>query len=244
MKIEISKISIDEDEDRAKANLCEWIDSFAAERILVADQVITNHAEQRIVNGDVILTFATSSVVQKVLEQAHHKGRQFRVIVIDSRPMLEGVSLARALVQLGIEVQYSLLSGLSHVIPRATKVLLGAHAMTNNGRLMSRIGTSLVAMIAYAEKLPILVLCETIKLTERVALDSVAMNELAPEDELVQDSSSPLSKWRSKENLQLLNPLYDITPAEYIDLVISEVRTVRPSSIPTLQLDITAGLES
>ena len=57
--------------------------------------------------------------------------------------------------------------------------------MMSNGRLFSRVGTALVAMEANEADKPVLVLCETIKFTERVALDSIVHNEMAPADELV-----------------------------------------------------------
>ncbi len=75
---------------------------------MVAGQVIEEAAGSKIRDGDVILTYARyisifialrllsltslhrSSVVEKVLLGAHSEGRQFSVVVVDSRPMLEG----------------------------------------------------------------------------------------------------------------------------------------------------------
>jgi len=48
-----------------------------------------------------------------------------------------------------------------------------------------RIGTALVAMEANEADKPVIVLCETIKFTERIALDSIVHNEIAPADDLV-----------------------------------------------------------
>ena len=79
------------------------------ERIIIADQVIQETAGSKIKDGDVVLTYARywytfhgsnarltyasyrSSVVEKVLLEAHSSGRHFSVIVVDSRPMLEGM---------------------------------------------------------------------------------------------------------------------------------------------------------
>ena len=46
------------------------------------------------------------------------------------------------------ECCYVLLSAVSYVMKEATKVLLGASAMLNNGALVSRVGSALVAMTA------------------------------------------------------------------------------------------------
>jgi len=167
------------------------------------------------------------------LVRAHEDGKKFRVIVVDSRPLHEGQHLAASLVGLGMDVKYCLINGLAHNIQDATKVMLGAHAMMSNGRLFSRIGTALVAMEANEADKPVIVLCETIKFTERVALDSIVHNEIAPADELV-IPGGPLENWVEMKRLQFCNPMFDVTPAEYIQMIITESGNVPPTSVPVL----------
>ena len=237
LKVKISEVDISVEEFRAKMDLCNAIDNFITEKIIVADQVITRRAVEKIKDGDVILTYAKSSTVQQVLVEAYRKGKQFKVIVVDSRPLFEGKNLAQALADLGLDVQYSLTHGINHVIKDATKVFLGAHAMMSDGRLFSRVGTALVAMTAKEANVPVIVCCESVKYTERVALDSFVHNEIAPPEELIINSekSSALSKWLEVPNLQLLNLMYDLTPAEYITMVIDESGYLPPSSVPFMQ---------
>jgi len=245
LKVSISEIDVSTPESDAKATLCDSIDNFIRERITVADQVIAGSTASRIKDGDVILTYAKSSIVQQTLVEAHQQGKKFRVVVVDSRPLFEGKNLARALAELGVEVQYTLTHGLNHAINPVTKTLLGAHAMMSNGRLYSRIGTALVAMTAKERKIPVIVCCESIKFTDRVALDSFVHNEIAPPEELllrestmsasgVAQPSSPLERWRDVPGLQLLNLMYDLTPAECIDMVITEYGSLPPSSVPVV----------
>jgi translation initiation factor eIF-2B subunit delta len=80
---------------------------------------------------------------------------------------------------------------------------------------------------------PVIVLCETIKFTERVALDSIVHNEIAPADELV-IPGGPLEKWEDMKKLQLCNPMYDVTPADYIQMIVTESGNVPPTSVPVL----------
>lgn len=61
---------------------------------------------------------------------------------------------------------------------QVTKVLLGAHALLANGYVMSRVGSSQVAMVAKAHNVPVLICCETYKFCERVQTDSFVFNEL------------------------------------------------------------------
>ncbi len=48
-------------------------------------------------NGDVILTFAYSHVVSQVLLEATNQKKQFRVVVVDARPELEGKRMLQVL---------------------------------------------------------------------------------------------------------------------------------------------------
>ena len=236
LKLQISDVDPDTLESRAKTDLCEAIDNFIRERITVADQVIASSAAEKIQDGDVILTFAKSSIVQQTMVEAHRRGTKFRVIVVDSRPLFEGKHLARTLATLGLEVQYSLIHAIGHAIKDATKVFLGAHAMMSNGRLYSRIGTAIVAMMAEESDVPVIVCCESIKFTDKVALDSIVTNEIAPPDELTLqgEPGSPLSAWHDSPNLQLLNLMYDVTPVQYISMVITEYGSLPPSSVPVV----------
>ena len=64
------------------------------------------------------------------------------------------------------------------MISEVTKVFLGAHAVFANGCVMSRVGTSQVALLAKSQNVPVLVCCETYKFSEKVQTDSFVFNEL------------------------------------------------------------------
>ncbi|KAF8446515.1 initiation factor 2 subunit family-domain-containing protein [Terfezia claveryi] len=241
LKLEISTINIDIPEHAAKKLLLEKIDSYIREKITIADHAIVATAVEKIVDGDVIVTFAKSNIVQMVLAEAHRKKIKFRVVVVDSRPLMEGAQLCQALSEFGIDCTYTLIHALSYAIRDATKVYLGAHAMLSNGRLYSRVGTAALAMYAKEFEVPVIVCCESIKFTDRVGLDSIVTNELALPDDLTNLSISryhptvgKLSKWRDIPNLNILNIMYDVTPAENITLVITEYGSLPPSSVPVV----------
>lgn len=75
---------------QAKAQIARKIDAFIRDRIILADKVIEGHAITKIKNGDTILTYARSSVVEGVLLEAKRQGKVFSVVVVDSRPLYEG----------------------------------------------------------------------------------------------------------------------------------------------------------
>ena len=86
--------------------------------------------------------------------------------------------MARHLVQAGIHTTYILVQSVSYIISEITKVFSGAHAVFANGCVMSRVGTSQIALIAKAHNVPVLVCCETYKFSEKVQTDSFVFNEL------------------------------------------------------------------
>ena len=207
--------------------------------------------------------YAASSIVEQTILHAHQSGKPFTVIVVDSKPLFEGKQLARKLVNHGITVRYYLITGASHAVKDATKVFLGAHAMMSNGRLYSRVGTALISMLAHSHSLPVIVLCQSVKFTEKVALDSIVGNEVAPAEEILSeaerrdllplkprllaskdDKSTPedaptdtsdVLKWiEDAKNLHHLQVLYDVTPAQYINMVITEYGSLPPSSVPVV----------
>jgi translation initiation factor eIF-2B subunit delta len=267
LKDVIIKIDPSTPEADAKRDLVNEIDDFIRERVTAADKLIAENGYKKIERGDVILTYASSSIVEKTLVRAHKEGIPFSVIVVDSKPLFEGKQLARKLYDQGLSVKYLLITSASHAVKQATKVFLGAHAMMSNGRLYSRVGTAIVSMLAHAQTLPVIVLCESVKFTERVALDSIVGNELAPADEILSESerqallplkdhlpdsllkklgekeedkqkkpnTGEVMKWiEGSDNLQMLQILYDVTPAEYIDMVVTEYGSLPPSSVPVV----------
>ncbi|KAJ3331022.1 Eukaryotic translation initiation factor 2B, subunit 4 delta, 67kDa [Blyttiomyces sp. JEL0837] len=234
IKSEITGINIDMPDEDAKDHLKQWIDDYIREKITFAATAIVQHAMNKIKDGDVILTFARSSVVEKLLLAAHAKGIKFRVIVCDSRPKLEGKIQLKRLVDAGIPCTYIFTNALGVVMREVTKLVIGASALLANGAVMARA-----------------VLCELYKFTEAVRLDSFVWNEIGDPDELVDIENRPptavtpsllsppgsgahggkkdansqpsiLKEWRDIPDLKLLHLYYDVTPANFIDLVICE----------------------
>lgn len=201
LKSRIAGLPLTISESEAKTTLQSDIDLFINEKIVVADKVIVSHAVTKIRDGDVLLTYGTSSAVEMILQHAYELGKQFRVVVVDSRPKLEGQLLLRRLVAKGIGCTYTHINAISYIMHEVTRVFLGASAVLSNGTVYSRVGTACVAMVAHAFQVPVLVCCEAYKFHERVQLDSICSNELGMLFEhyvsTLITSMSVLAKWLS-----------------------------------------------
>jgi len=238
LKLQITHSPPDVPDEQAKRCLVDSIDKFIQERIVLAGVAISEtYARTKINDDDVILTYACSSLVLKILKDAHDAGKKFRVVVVDSRPKFEGRECLRRLVKHGVRCSYVLISAVSYVIKEVSKVFLGAHALLANGYVKSRVGSSMVAMMAYASNVPVLVCCETYKFYDRVQTDSFVSNELSDPDDLVplrRESADVLSDWRDVSSLHLLNLVYDFTPPHFVSMVITEVGMIPCTSVPVV----------
>ncbi|EWC48609.1 hypothetical protein DRE_01831 [Drechslerella stenobrocha 248] len=220
-------------EDEAKQELLVAIDNYIKERIVAAQEVIARIAADKIHDGDTVLTYAKSSCVERVLREAIIQGKKFKVICIDSRPYFEGKKLAAGLSAAGVEVKYTFLHALDHIMSKVNVVIVGAHSMFANGACYSRAGTATVAMAAHTYNKPVLVCCEGIKLSDKIALDSITTNELGPPEHLIDDGSA-LANHAEVPNLNVVNLLYDITAAKYLTSVVTEVGLVSPTGVPSV----------
>ncbi|CAL4934951.1 unnamed protein product [Urochloa decumbens] len=237
LKNRIAKLSHTLSESEAKASLQSDIDRFINEKIVLADKAIVSHAITKVRDNDVLLTYGSSSVVEMILDHAHELGRNFRVIVVDSRPKLEGQGSLRRLVAKGINCTYTHINAISYIMHEVTRVFLGASSILSNGTVYSRVGTASVAMVAHEFGVPVLVCCEAYKFHERVQLDSICANELGDPDVILKvhgKAEDQLKNWAENANLQLLNLTYDATPHDYVSMIITDYGMLPPTSVPVI----------
>uniref|UniRef100_A0A2P2ITS4 Translation initiation factor eIF2B subunit delta n=1 Tax=Rhizophora mucronata TaxID=61149 RepID=A0A2P2ITS4_RHIMU len=245
LKNRIANLPLTMSESEAKATLRLDIDQFISEKIILADKVIVKHAVTKIRDGDVLLIYGSSSAVEMILLHAHELGKQFRVVVVDSRPKLEGQQLLRRLVGKGLSCTYTHINAVSYIMHEVTRVFLGAASVLSNGTVYSRAGTACVAMVAHSFRVPVLVCCEAYKFHGRVQLDSICSNELGDPDAISKvhgrEDINFLVGWAS-ESLQRLNLIYDTTPSDYVSMIITDYGMVchctHETSVITLVLSL------
>ncbi|XP_011648732.2 translation initiation factor eIF-2B subunit delta isoform X2 [Cucumis sativus] len=235
LKNRIAKLPLNLPESEVKATLCSDINRFINEKIIIADEVIVRHAATKIRDGDVLLTYGSSSAVEMLILYAHELGKEFRVVVVDSRPKQEGKALLRRLIARGLNCTYTHINAISYVMHEVTRVFLGAAAVLSNGTVYSRVGTAAVAMVANAFHVPVLICCEAYKFHERVQLDSICFNELGDPDTISKvPERKDINDLAAKEQLQLLNLMYDATPSDYISMIVTDYGMIPPTSVPVI----------
>ncbi|KAL8231786.1 hypothetical protein R6Q57_001564 [Mikania cordata] len=234
----ITSLPLTLSESEVKATLSSEINNYINEKIILADKVMVRHAVTKVRDGDVLLTYGSSSAVEMILLHSHELGKRFRVVIVDSRPKLEGRLLLRRLVGKGISCTYVHINAISYIMHEVTRVFLGASSVLANGTVYSRVGTACVAMVANACGVPVIVCCEAYKFHERVQLDSICCNELGDADAISKvhgrEEVNHLKDIAANENLQLLNLTYDLTPSDYISMIITDYGMIPPTSVPVI----------
>lgn len=231
-----SDSSITTTED-ARKFLIRQLKTLKEVHIINADQAIQEKVSAKIQDNDVILTFGRSYIVSKSLQLAAASGKKFKVIVLDSKPRFEGKRTLQELADREIELEYAYINAISYFMKGVTKVLVGASSMMGNGQLFARAGTSIVCMMAHTYRVPVLVACETYKFTEKVQLDAITRNEVDDPDLLNRpnlEGHNALKDWKGQAKLKMLNLAYDLTPSEFISMIITEHGPVPSTSVPAL----------
>ncbi|XP_065158092.1 translation initiation factor eIF2B subunit delta isoform X2 [Atheta coriaria] len=226
-KLHLAQIKTSMTDSEKKDEMQTTIDSYVEDEIDKAVVAISAKVCEKINDNDVILTYGHSSLVNKILIDAKEKGRNFKVIIVDARPLLEGRRTLTKLTNAGIECTYILITAINFIIKQATKVIFGAHALLNNGYVMARAGTALVALIAKTHMKPVLVCCETSKFSERAQTDSFVYNEIGDPNELM-----PIKD--KFGYLNALNLMYDVTPPKYVTGVATELGILPCTSVPVI----------
>lgn len=241
IKMHNRQLNAKDSDSTQKELLLDAVNTYVSDQIEKAEEAISISVQQKIYDGDVILTYGCSSLIKHILEEANRREKSFRVVIVDSRPRNREHEMLRQLVAQGIDCTCVLINAISYVMPEVTKVLLSAHALLANGCVMSRIGTAQIALVAKSYNVPVLVCCETHKFSERVQTDAFVYNEIGNPNDLVLHSGTrdnllhnPLAEWESISKLTPLNLHYDVTPPELVTAVVTEVAILPCTSVPVI----------
>ncbi len=178
---------------------------------------------KRVRDGDTIMTHCNSSAAISIMAAAHAQGKDISVIATESRPRLQGLLTIKQLDALGIKTSLIVDSAVRYFMKEVDLVVMGADAVTVNGSVINKIGTSQLAMAAHQARKNVVIAAETYKFSPRTLL-----GELVEIEE--RDSSEVLSREKLAQfpNVDVRNPSFDITPREYIDLICTEVGAIPP----------------
>jgi ribose 1,5-bisphosphate isomerase len=188
-----------------------------------AVDVIGRVGAKRIRDGDRVLTHCNSKAALSVIIQAHKDGKDIDVFATESRPWRQGLLTLRDLAAAGIKPTLIVDSAARWLMKDVDVVVVGADTICSNGALINKIGTSQIALAAHEARVPFLVAAETFKFSPKTMYGELVEIEERDSSEVVRPEEIPAGA-------KVLNPVFDATPPEYIDAIITEVGVVPPSA--------------
>jgi ribose 1,5-bisphosphate isomerase len=177
---------------------------------------------KRIRDGSVVFTHCHSSTVTRLLAKAKADGKNFEVICTETRPAFQGRITAKELVDLGIETTFIVDSSARTFMASVDVVIVGADAITSEGNVVNKIGSSSIAVLAHEARVPFYVVSELLKFDPET---------LQGECEKI-EQRDPAEVWNeAPPKLLVRNPAFDVTPNRYIHGLICEEGIIAPQAI-------------
>jgi ribose 1,5-bisphosphate isomerase len=210
------------DTDDARSGLVRRADGFIrSSRHAVED--IARFGARHIRDGDTILTHCNSEVALGCIIEAHRSGKSIEVFATEVRPRNQGHITIRTLNDAGIKTNFIVDSAVRSFIHDVDLVIVGADAVTVNGAVVNKIGTAQVAHTAAEARVNMIVAAETYKFAPRTIIGELIRIEERSPDEVL-----PKAMRETLPNVTVRNPAFDVTPAEYIDLIVTEAGAIPP----------------
>ncbi|MCE5260831.1 MAG: ribose 1,5-bisphosphate isomerase [Euryarchaeota archaeon] len=175
----------------------------------------------RVREGDRVLTHCNSKAAIAVMAEAWAQGKRFEVYATESRPWRQGLLTANDLARLGIPVTMIVDSAVRYVMKDMDLVLVGADTIASNGALINKIGTAQVALAAHEARVSFTVCAETFKFSPRTIYGELVKIEERDPTEVVKEGEVP-------PQVKVFNPVFDATPPEYIDSIVTEIGVIPP----------------
>lgn len=187
-----------------------------------AIEQIAEMAARRVPRDSVIMTHCNSSAAVAAIIKAHEQRKVKMVYATESRPKLQGRITAKQLAERKVPVTYIVDSAMRYFMKDVDLVIVGADTIASNGAVINKIGTSQLALIAHERRVPFIVCAETYKFSPQTFHGSLVTIEERDPSEVLDRKEFP--------GVKVANPVFDATPAEYIDAIVTELGVIPPSA--------------
>ncbi len=182
-----------------------------------ASKAIGAIANTLIEDGQTIMTHSYSSTVRDTLLTARRLGKHNTVICTESRPMNEGVTLARHLAEADIQVQLIVDAAMFQYLPQVDLILFGADTVYPK-KVVNKIGSSILAFGARESKVNAFTLASTHKFLP-----------VTSKPERLRDPAEILPI--PIPGIQVLNYYFEETSLDYLQGVVTETKILHPGQM-------------
>ncbi len=202
---------------------------------------IGRHGAELLKDGQGVLTHcnagglatAGEGTALSVIFAAAAEGKALHVFADETRPLLQGARLTTwELMQRGIPVTLICDSMAGWVMQegRINAVITGADRIAANGDTCNKIGTYSVALLAKAHGIPFYIAAPSS--TFDLSLASGA--DIPIEQRASEEITAGFGRQTAPKGVHAYNPAFDVTPAEYVDAIVTEQGVIRPVTTQTI----------
>jgi ribose 1,5-bisphosphate isomerase len=185
-------------------------------------ECIAEIGAKRIRDNSMVFTHCHSSTVTHLLSKAKEDGKAFEVVCTETRPVFQGRITAKELLALGVKTTFIVDSAARSFMRNADLVIVGADAITSEGNVINKIGTSTIALLSHEARKPFYVVAELLKFDPATVCGDYEQIEERSPDEV----------WKgAPEKLIVRNPAFDVTRRDFIHGIICEEGIIPPHSV-------------
>ncbi|MFG0262025.1 MAG: S-methyl-5-thioribose-1-phosphate isomerase [Novipirellula sp. JB048] len=211
------------DEDR---QMCRDMGRHGAELLTACHRVLTH------CNAGGLATSMWGTALAPIYHR-HAAGHAIEVFADETRPLLQGARLtAWELAQAGVPVTVLTDSMAGSLLRsgRIDAVIVGADRIAANGDVANKIGTYPLAVLARYHQVPFYVVAPSNTFDRKLAQGDLIPIEQRHRDEVAGPHNVPLVPAEA----DVINPAFDVTPAELITAIVTEQGIIREPNTDTL----------
>lgn len=187
-----------------------------------AKEKIAEIGAKKIHDGMTIFTHCHASTVTKILLKAWADGKRFTVRNTETRPKYQGRKTAQELAKAGIPVIHSVDSAGRLGMKKSDIFLFGADAVTAEGNIINKIGTTMFVEFANLYQIPVY------SCTNSWKFDPATIGGA---DEPIEERD-PKEVWPdAPAGIKIINPAFELTPADKISGIITELGVFKPETL-------------
>lgn len=177
---------------------------------------------KKIHDGMMVFTHCHSGTVTEILITARKEGKKFTVRNTETRPRFQGRKTAEELAAAGIPVIHSVDSAGRLMMKEADLFLFGADAITAEGNIVNKIGTTALVEFANSFQIPVY------SCTNSWKFDPATIGGA---DEPIEERD-PAEVWDSPPvGVRIINPAFELISADKITGIITELGVFKPETL-------------
>jgi len=165
--------------------------------------------EKVIKNNSKIFTHCHSSTVTKIIIKAKENNKKPEVFNTETRPLFQGRRTSRELTRHNIKTTHLVDSASHNFLKESDLFLIGADMINEKGEVANKIGSNMLAEIAYNHKIPLYICTNSWKFSKK-------------DLKIEQRNSKEIWEHQSKY-LKIENPAFEKINPKYIKGIISEL---------------------